>query len=402
MLLGDALDSAFCQELVNDARVASGTRLVSVSGVDPERSLAHVLAVSDPGAAHRERGSRRVWAAERQWRAPVQANEYLRAALGEGRTVHAPLEEISRGVVPAEQVQAGKARYGLHYALMVPLIVDRQVVGALTYHLERPFSPAMAERCQAFSRQAARLIRLAQRERRLRERAQALAASSGAVLEAGEALRRRVAEFLHGPVQTRLLVALDRLGELRPLLATGREEHLARLDEALALLERVRAADLHGVSRALYPSVLSLGLLPALRSLAADFAALDVTVQADPAVTAWDDPIDNRLSHNLRLTLYRVAEEALDNAWRHGGAQKARVTVSGGDGHITIRIADDGCGLGGGPPRRGRGLAVLDARVAALGGEWGMEGGPDGGAVLWAAFPLPWANAAADGRVGCP
>ena len=57
-------------------------------------------------------------------------------------------------------------------------------------------------------------------------------------------------------------------------------------------------------------------------------------------------------SHRHPLTdlhLYRIAQEAVTNAVKHGNAREVRICFTGADGHSTLRIEDDGIGLPDGP-----------------------------------------------------
>jgi signal transduction histidine kinase len=63
---------------------------------------------------------------------------------------------------------------------------------------------------------------------------------------------------------------------------------------------------------------------------------------------------------------YRIIQEALTNVGRHSGAQTAVVSLTSGEGVLTVRVNDDGAGMGGALP--GNGLMGMRERAAALGG----------------------------------
>jgi signal transduction histidine kinase len=99
-----------------------------------------------------------------------------------------------------------------------------------------------------------------------------------------------------------------------------------------------------------------------------------------------------RLSPGVGLALYRITQEALTNSLRHSAAGHADVTVSYGDTHVTLRVAN--AGGNGGPPSAvgdaggGFGIPGMRERAALYGGE--LRAGPgDGGAfVVEARLPL--------------
>jgi signal transduction histidine kinase len=97
------------------------------------------------------------------------------------------------------------------------------------------------------------------------------------------------------------------------------------------------------------------------------------------------------LSNPLKTCLYRLTQEALSNAFRHGGG--IGQSVEGGlcNGRLTVTISDTGRGF---PVEEqmlrsnGLGLKGMRDRVAALGGVLEIESKPGGGTRLTAQFEL--------------
>ena len=88
---------------------------------------------------------------------------------------------------------------------------------------------------------------------------------------AEEGLRKEIAEMLHGKVQTSLLVAWHRLGECEGLLEKDPSEAKALLQEIREELDRIREREVREASHSLHPSVIRVGLLPAVRTLLESF-----------------------------------------------------------------------------------------------------------------------------------
>jgi len=84
---------------------------------------------------------------------------------------------------------------------------------------------------------------------------------------------------------------------------------------------------------------------------------------------------------------YRIVQEALTNALRHGPANTATVTLHGEPGRLTLEITDDGKGVQG-PPLPGGGLTGMRARAALCGGTFTAGTPPGGGFTVHAT--LPW------------
>jgi two-component system sensor histidine kinase UhpB len=134
--------------------------------------------------------------------------------------------------------------------------------------------------------------------------------------------------------------------------------------------------------------LIEVGLKAAIDELAAFWSArhpgivFSVRVPDDGTLAVADD---------VRETLYRVIQEGLNNAVRHGRPGRIDVEVArGGDGEILARVTDDG-EAGGKPDGVGFGLRGMRERVAAVNGRLTIERGRDGGgwtvAAKLAAFP---------------
>ena len=90
-----------------------------------------------------------------------------------------------------------------------------------------------------------------------------------------------------------------------------------------------------------------------------------------------------------RILVIRVLEEGVTNALRHGHAGTLDVSVAvGDDGVLAIELDDDGSGLGDTGRSDWSGLAALDERLTALGGELRLGASPLGGSRLSARLPL--------------
>ncbi len=68
-------------------------------------------------------------------------------------------------------------------------------------------------------------------------------------------------------------------------------------------------------------------------------------------------------------TLYRLIQESLTNAIRHGRPRNISVSITpADDGDVVLQVADDGVGLDAPTERTGLGLAGMRERISALGG----------------------------------
>ena len=228
------------------------------------------------------------------------------------------------------------------------------------------------------------LLRLA--EQRLAE----LQVSRQLIITATEDLRRQIAERLHGSVQTKLLLAWHRLGMAEGVLPDHPEQATAILAEVRSDLDHIREEEVREASHQLHPSIIRIGLIPALRSLATQFEdEMEVCVEADERTRALDDPAGNHLPEPLRLAAYRICEEALTNSFHHGHAQHVTVDVTAPDGALHLRVADDGEGFDTTKQVNGLGMSTITSRTELFSGTWSIESTPGHGAVLSVLLPLP-------------
>jgi two-component system sensor histidine kinase DegS len=185
--------------------------------------------------------------------------------------------------------------------------------------------------------------------------------------------RRRLARELHdGPAQS-LAGAL--FGVDLALAAMGHASMAAR-DELIAARGLVRDAldDVRALMAGLRPRQLEeRGLYVALHGLAEmpPLWGTNVTV----AVTGIGE--GDRLAPDVELALFRIAQEAVSNARRHGSASEVSVSLDVGSREVELVIADDGRGWTGDllPSfhGRGEGLPGMRERVRLMGGELRIE-----------------------------
>lgn len=145
---------------------------------------------------------------------------------------------------------------------------------------------------------------------------------------------------------------------------TGRDA-LDELDRVLALLRRDEA----GTDLLPTPGVGD------LRDLAKTFAdtglAVEVRVTGEPG----------SVPTSVGLAAYRIAQEALTNVLKHADARLATVDMSIGDGHLDIRVVDDGPSI---PTaiRPGRGITGMKERAALHGGSFHIDRNDHKGVVI--------------------
>jgi signal transduction histidine kinase len=241
----------------------------------------------------------------------------------------------------------------------------------------------------AYTRQALLVEENARLLAVLREQVDELERSRRLIATAEERLRQEIAELLHSRVQNRLLLASYRLEDCREVMADEPARARELLEEVSQQLQQVREHDVREVSHLLHPSIIQVGLVPAVERLAEDFLSqFPVELEVDVAVAELDDPEDNRLPEAVRLAAYRVVEEALGNAARHARPNRVEVALGVGDEQLVIRVRDDGLGFDSRVVRAGLGLSSIAARVGCVGGSWRLNSRVGQGTALEAFLPL--------------
>jgi signal transduction histidine kinase len=109
-------------------------------------------------------------------------------------------------------------------------------------------------------------------------------------------------------------------------------------------------------------------------------AGIRVSIRLDPELSP--------LPRSLDLSAYRIVQEALTNALKHGEAGTASVVVRHEGRALAIEVRDDGRGAPAGYAP-GRGLLGIGERVALFGGGVEHGAGEQGGFRLRALLPLP-------------
>lgn len=296
--------------------------------------------------------------------------------------------------------------HDLRSIVAAPMLVGERLVGALYLdnRLARGvFGPDDAtvlsaiaaqiaiagETADAYSRQAALAAENARLLETVREQLAELRLARGRIAAAEERLRREISELLHSRVQTRLLVAWHQLGQIAGLVHERPQEAVSALEQVREEIDQIREREIRRASHQLHPAVIRVGLVPALRSLAARFdEQFSVTLDVDPAVTALDDPADNKIAEELRLTAYRAAEEALANVARHAAARRAVLGLRLDGERLRLWIEDDGRGFDPSARGDGLGLTSIAMRVEAIGGDWQLRSAPGAGTTFTLVIPL--------------
>jgi two-component system sensor histidine kinase UhpB len=198
--------------------------------------------------------------------------------------------------------------------------------------------------------------------------------AGSAALRAQEEERARVARDLHDEVNQSLTGLLLRLEAARADAPPSLEPELA---ETKALANKAMF-ELLQLARQLRPTALDdLGLAAAIAGQVERLGAGEIATSFEPEGTFAD------LGDDAQLVVYRVAQEALNNAARHSGAGRVEVRLRRrDDGGVVLTVADDGRGFAFDAAQRGLGIAGMRERALLVGAELTIESRPGAGTTV--------------------
>jgi PAS domain S-box-containing protein len=209
----------------------------------------------------------------------------------------------------------------------------------------------------------------------------------GDLVRAADEERRRIAADVHDDT-IQVLAAVDmRLqllrGRLRDPAAGGDAESAPALVDDVRDLVHDAANRLRGLLFDLEPPSTTRGIATVLELTARQvFEGTGVTVAVTGDVAV--EPGGATLS-----TVYRVAREALSNAFKHAGASRLDITVEGTDRELTVTIDDDGVGPGPATTAPGHlGIVSMRERMELAYGHFELGPRPGGGTRVRLTAPL--------------
>jgi signal transduction histidine kinase len=209
------------------------------------------------------------------------------------------------------------------------------------------------------------------------------------ITQAQENERKRIARELHDDT-IQSLIALSRrleaLATTEEALPDTAAQRIQELQESTGdIIRHVRR-----FSQDLRPSILDdLGLLPMLEELTDELNRHD-GLRAE----FWVHGEERRLSSEAELTLFRIAQEALNNVRKHAKASRVVTVVEMSDSAITMTVQDDGIGfrpptLADHPTAASKlGLIGMHERARLLGGTLVIDSAPGHGTKVITSIPV--------------
>jgi PAS domain S-box-containing protein len=214
---------------------------------------------------------------------------------------------------------------------------------------------------------------------------EALFSLGGRLIEAQEQERRHIARELHDDISQKLAVLSIELQQLALLLPDSQPDLRKRVEGLMNSTSEV-TDDVHALSHRLHSAKLeAVGLLPTMRGFCRELAE-----QRDVNIDFTDNDVPDSVSLPVSLCLFRVLQEALNNAVKHSGARdfEARIERVADDLQLTVRDR----GVGFDPEvamyKEGIGLISMKERASLVKGTVSIVSKPHGGTCITARCPL--------------
>ena len=205
------------------------------------------------------------------------------------------------------------------------------------------------------------------------------------MIEAQEEERTRLARELHDDINQRVAMLAVKLQSLEQSLPASVAEIRHAVAEASKETESL-GGDIHALSHRLHSSKLEyLGLASAAGSF-----CRELSDGQGVEIGFHSESIPKDLPSEISLCLFRVLQEALQNAIKHSGSRHFQVSLSGGSSGVELTVRDSGIGFDPEDATRGSGLGLtsIRERLKLVNGKLFIDSQSQLGTTILARVPL--------------
>ncbi len=208
------------------------------------------------------------------------------------------------------------------------------------------------------------------------------------LIDSQESERKRIAAELHDGLGQSLLVVKNKL-LLALRFLSGKQDPSAEINEAIGIVSQT-LQDVRDISHNLRPHHIDeLGLTKSIESMIrrlAQSTGLEFTTTID-----W---VDDALSPEAEINLYRIAQESFNNIVKHSKAQHITVDIQRATDTVRLTIKDDGQGFDADTRTKGTGreetfgLMIMSERARMFGGDLTVNSEPGKGTIISVTLPI--------------
>lgn len=189
------------------------------------------------------------------------------------------------------------------------------------------------------------------------------------ILETADGEQRRIGQDLHDDLGQRL-TGIELMSEVLEQKLAGKSLPESAIAAEIARHVREAISQTRSLARGLSPVVTgSEGLMSALEELARrtkKMSGISCQFYCPRPVPVRD--------HSVAGHLYRIGQEAVSNAVRHGKAKEIQIRLARSNGQLTLSVKDNGRGIQSTPAKRkGMGLQIMNHRAGIIGGALRLE-----------------------------
>jgi PAS domain S-box-containing protein len=262
----------------------------------------------------------------------------------------------------------------------------------IAYRVSRPDGSLvwLEETAHAFFDEQGNVVRIVGMVADITERKRAeaeLSSVASRLIQAQEQERTRIARELHDDINQQVGLVAVKLGQLKGDYSNlDAAAVLGRIDDSRRRLFEI-GVDIQAVSHRLHSSKLEyLGFVVAAKGFCKEFSE-----QQKLEVVFTHSEIPPTLPQDISLCLFRVLQEALQNAAKHSGSRRIETRLCGIDGELELTIRDFGRGFDphAAMNSRGLGLTSMRERVSLVKGTISISSKPTSGTAINVRVPNP-------------
>lgn len=210
---------------------------------------------------------------------------------------------------------------------------------------------------------------------------------SSKLLSIQEEERNRVAKELHDSIGQTLVAIKYRMEDFHLTAKTKDPAIIECLDKVLPMVQD-GIEETRRISAGLRPSMLDdFGILASLDWLCEEFEKTFPTCSVAKEIGLQESDIPE----HLKVTIFRIVQEALNNVAKHSKASEVCVSLKGANHKIELTVLDNGVGFEKGfvPENYGRGFGLISMRerTELSGGDFSIESGNGTGTMIHACWP---------------
>jgi len=272
-----------------------------------------------------------------------------------------------------------------------PLVTGGKLMGVVAIFARKPLADTTLKALASVSDQLALGVRRQWAEEALRKSEKELRFLSSELLNAQESERARIARELHDGIGQALSTMKVRLETVAKIARSDVSRIEVEDLENLVPMIRQTIEEVRNTSMDLRPSTLDgLGILPTIDWFSRELQTTYPFLQIEKKI----DIRESEVPDFLKIIIYRILQEALNNAASHSGADLVTISLAKTDGEMMLALQDNGQGfnledlVSADTAERGFGLTSMKERTELSGGSFSIDSSVGQGTTIRATWKV--------------